>query len=66
MIYLDPSTLGWKPLIETWIKNCEFYSCERNGIDILCLFDWITPPCLQFVRRNCVQVTSAGETNTVL
>lgn len=67
MIYLDPSTLGWRPLVKMWLKNCpELWSLDQNGIDIMCLFDWITDPCLYFVRRNCVQLTNAGETNTVL
>ncbi|VVC38423.1 Dynein heavy chain, coiled coil stalk,P-loop containing nucleoside triphosphate hydrolase,Dynein heavy [Cinara cedri] len=67
MIYLDPDDLGWRPLIEIWIKNCpEFWSLNQNGIDIMCLFDWLTPPCLYFVRRNCVQLVNAGSTNMVL
>lgn len=67
MIYLDPSTLSWKPLIVSWMQTCpKFWSSGRNGTDIMCLFEWITPPCLYFIRRNCVQLTNAGETNAVL
>jgi len=67
MIYLDPTTLGWRPLVESWMKNCpEFWTSGQNGKDLIGLFDWLTPPCLYFVRRHCVQLTNAGETNTVL
>ncbi|XP_025190774.1 dynein heavy chain 7, axonemal [Melanaphis sacchari] len=67
IIYLDPIALGWRPLIESWIKTCpEFWSLNQNGIDIMCLFDWITPPCLYFVRHSCVQLANAGEINIVL
>lgn len=67
MIYSDPLTMGWRPLVVSWMQTCEeFWSLGQNGIDIMCLFDWITPPCLYFIRRNCVQLTNAGETNTVL
>lgn len=67
MVYLDPIALGWRPLIESWIKTCpELWSLNQNGIDIMCLFDWITPPCLYFIRHNCVQLTNAGEINIVL
>jgi len=67
MIYLDPLTLGWRPLIEMWLKTCpEYWSSGQNGIDIISLFEWITPACLYFVSHNCVQLTNAGETNTVL
>jgi len=67
MIYFDPASLGWRPLIEMWLKTCpEFWYSDQNGIDIMCLFDWITNPCLYFVRSNCIQLTNAGETNTVL
>lgn len=67
MIYLDPLNLGWRPLIISWMKVCpNIWSLDQNGIDILCLFDWITPPCLSFIHRNCVQLTNAGDTNTVL
>jgi len=64
---MDPSSLGWKPLLDSWMETCpDFWSSGQNRVDIMCLFEWITPPCLYFVRRNCVQLTNAGETNTVL
>lgn len=67
MIFMDPLTLGWRPLVVTWMESCpEVWSSDQNGVDIMGLFDWITPPCLNFIRRNCVQLTSAGETNMVL
>ncbi|VVC44482.1 Dynein heavy chain, domain-2,Dynein heavy chain domain,Dynein heavy chain, P-loop containing D4 domain,P- [Cinara cedri] len=67
IIYLDPLNLGWRPLIETWIKTCpESWSLDQHGIDIMYLFDWIAPPCLHFVHQNCVELINAGEANTVL
>lgn len=67
MIYLDPSLLGWRTLVETWMKNCpEYWTLDQNGVDIMCLFDWITPSCLKFVHCNCAQLINAGEINIVL
>jgi len=66
MIYLDPLSLGWRPLIESWKNTCsEFLPLNQNGINFMDLFDWITAPCLSFIRLNCVQLTNAGEINAV-
>lgn len=64
---MDPLNLSWRPLIESWIKTCpKIWSFDQNGINIMCLFDWVTPPCLHFVHKNCVQLIFAGEVNIVL
>jgi len=54
MIYLEPSTLGWKPIIRSCIsalvdpvKTVEFMSLTEQ------LLDWLIDPCFDFVKKQC-------------
>nr|CAD7398119.1 unnamed protein product [Timema cristinae] len=65
MIYFEPLTLGWKPLMLSWLSRLDPVWREGHEQLIEDMFDWIIPPCLQFVRRHGVQLVAAGEANLV-
>ncbi|CAG2053712.1 unnamed protein product, partial [Timema podura] len=65
MIYFEPLTLGWKPLMLSWLSRLDPVWREGHEQLIEDMFDWIIPPCLQFVRRHGVQLVTAGEANLV-
>ena len=50
MIYLEPSQLGWEPIMKSWISELPE---EINNADTIALFNWLVPPCLDFVVRYC-------------
>ncbi|KAK3779689.1 hypothetical protein RRG08_013644 [Elysia crispata] len=42
---MDPLQLGWEPLVTSWMAT-----------EMPLLFEWILPPCLNFVGKNCKHV----------
>ena len=61
MVYLEPSQLGWEPIYKSWAST--------QGDDINCtltseLFNWMLPPMMDFVMRNC-KVRLSFEVSTV-
>lgn len=52
MIYMEPLSLGWRPLVKSWLKT------HLLGLDadmknfINDLFERFVDPCLVFVRRK--------------
>lgn len=53
MIYLEPSSLGWRPVLQSWINKLPEMLRGENEKVIKALFEWVCPPLLYFVRKNC-------------
>ncbi|XP_970084.2 dynein axonemal heavy chain 12 [Tribolium castaneum] len=66
MIYMEAVTLGWEPFMESWIVNCNPDWChDEFKTLIIDIFKWIVPPCLYFIRKQCVQYCNIGNINLV-
>lgn len=54
MIYLEPSTLGWRPLAKSWMEGLPAPISENPELmEILnALFEWLVDPAIDFVRKN--------------
>ncbi|KAK6993742.1 dynein heavy chain 3 axonemal, partial [Biomphalaria glabrata] len=67
MIYMDPSQLGWEPFIASWLAT-ELPSVlkkeQREMIKLL--FDWILPPCLNFVMKSCKHILQLQQLHYVV
>lgn len=61
MIYLDPATLGWIPLVKSWLSQCNPVWMAENCEQIEGLLSWIVPPCLEFIRKHCRVICNPGE-----
>lgn len=59
---MEPSSLGWRPLLDSWLpnQNPEWCSPDRRRF-IIDLFEWFVPPCLHFVRKKCVMFCNPGD-----
>ncbi|XP_063719575.1 dynein axonemal heavy chain 3-like [Symsagittifera roscoffensis] len=57
MIYMEPSELGWQPLLRMWFDNNlpEQLSLDHKNMVRLCA-DWLIHPCLKFVQKECQMV----------
>ncbi|XP_069675994.1 dynein axonemal heavy chain 7 isoform X3 [Periplaneta americana] len=66
MIYMEPSALGWSPLVKSWIQRSNPQWVRGNEQLLADMFEWLVPPCLQFIRKQCFQVATAGMTNLVV
>uniref|UniRef100_A0A8B9IQ18 Dynein axonemal heavy chain 12 n=1 Tax=Anser cygnoides TaxID=8845 RepID=A0A8B9IQ18_ANSCY len=54
MIYLEPSQLGWTPLVTSWLSKLPEPLNLKVHQDLLQgLFDWLIPPALQLRQKQC-------------
>lgn len=65
MIYMEPDTLGWRPIMVSWLDTLPsaFDSESRSLIEAL--FDWIVPQTLQFVKKQCKEYVPTPTINMV-
>ncbi|KAL1115990.1 hypothetical protein AAG570_005485 [Ranatra chinensis] len=65
MIYMEPSTLGWRPLVESWNREVPPEWIEDKPDRFLELFDWLLPPTIRFVAKQCRKLCEGGIINSV-
>jgi len=64
MIYLEPASLGWNPLVESWINTLpDVIKTEHKYI--MGLFQWAVPPSLRFLRKFCKEFVPTSDSNLV-
>ncbi|KAM8863638.1 dynein axonemal heavy chain 12 [Spinachia spinachia] len=67
MIYMEPSQLGWEPLVISWMNNLpDTLQSPKNRSLLLELFRWLVPPALRVLRKHCREVVSTSDSNTVV
>uniref|UniRef100_A0A4W6EFX0 Dynein axonemal heavy chain 3 n=1 Tax=Lates calcarifer TaxID=8187 RepID=A0A4W6EFX0_LATCA len=60
MIYLEPQQLGWTPFRDSYMNTLpESLSTEHREL-IVDLFDWLVQPCLDFIDRECHEISASG------
>ncbi|RZC36870.1 DHC N2, MT and/or AAA 6 domain containing protein [Asbolus verrucosus] len=65
VIYMDPKIIGWKLLVTSWLKYSDFEWHKGYEENFIVLFDWVVPPCLQFIKTDCQQLCQVNEINLV-
>jgi dynein heavy chain len=66
MIYMEPSRLGYRnSLIVSWIAKQDLFD-DESKISVTNLFDWLFPPLLEFVRRECIEISETSDSNLVV
>ncbi|XP_017080044.1 dynein heavy chain 12, axonemal [Drosophila eugracilis] len=67
MIYMEPSTLGWRAFAKTWLKKADPRWADEEGVAyVMALLQWLLTPCQTFIRRFCSQFIKPGEFNCML
>ncbi|KAG7518207.1 dynein heavy chain 12, axonemal [Solea senegalensis] len=67
MIYMEPSQLGWEPLVISWMNSLpDVLQNPDNRSLLLELFHWLLPPSLRMLRKHCREVVSTSNSNTVV
>ncbi|CAF0708408.1 unnamed protein product [Brachionus calyciflorus] len=65
MIYLEPSTLTWRPLLTSYI-NGELYSpLHEFAKDFETLFVWLGHACINHVRHVSKELVNTGDSNLI-
>lgn len=62
MIYLEPTSLGWRPLFRSWLEKLPPVLVEDHREWLEALFEWLVDPCLQFAKRNCKVLNTSSRT----
>ncbi|CAH1783738.1 unnamed protein product, partial [Owenia fusiformis] len=65
MIYLEPTTLGWRPIMKSWVLGLPEVMQTEHGELLDTLFEWLVDPCLTFIRKNCKEYMNCGQANQV-
>lgn len=65
MIYLEPTSLGWRPLFHSWLEKIPQVLVEEHREWLEALFEWLVDPCLQFAKRNCKEYVTSMQANLV-
>ncbi|KAI8621842.1 dynein heavy chain and region D6 of dynein motor-domain-containing protein [Chytriomyces sp. MP71] len=64
MVYLEPERMGWRPLVKSWTESLEFMASDNIHM-ILQLFDLLVPPSLQFIKKDCKELSPTSEIGLV-
>uniref|UniRef100_A0A8C5GFM1 Dynein axonemal heavy chain 7 n=1 Tax=Gouania willdenowi TaxID=441366 RepID=A0A8C5GFM1_GOUWI len=67
MIFMEPSELGWKPLVRSSMNTLPkiLQSVEHRDL-LMELFNWLLPPSLNMLRKNCMEVVPTTDSNTAV
>ena len=52
MVYMEPSMLGWQPLIQSWLNTLPPTITDQHKKLIADLYFGMVPACLDFVRKS--------------
>ena len=66
MVYVQPSLLGWRPPVESWMNNLPPGLTESHKEHIMNLFDWLVPPALRIVTKMCKMPVPLQEINLIM
>ncbi|XP_077865268.1 dynein axonemal heavy chain 12 [Saccoglossus kowalevskii] len=64
MIYLEPSQLGWQPLLDSWLIELPEY-LQKDGALLRALFSWLAEPLMDYTRRNCKEYVPSSSSNLI-
>ncbi|XP_054071997.1 dynein axonemal heavy chain 12 isoform X1 [Rissa tridactyla] len=67
MIYLEPSQLGWRPLVTSWLSKLpEPLNLKGHQGLLQGLFDWLIPPALRLRQKQCKELVPTSDINVVV
>jgi len=55
MIYMEPSTLGWRPVVKSWLNEMPSSITEMYKSTVNDLFERFCDACIQLVRKGGVK-----------
>ena len=59
MVYVEPGTMGWEPLLTSWLNGLPPALVPQKN-KLRNLFGWLVPPCLRFSRKDCKATVAIG------
>ena len=65
MIYMEPSSLGWRPLVKSWLHALPPAFGEAHRLQLLMMFERFVDPCLRLLRRRLGELSPTTDANLV-
>lgn len=62
MVYLEPSSFGWRPMLTSWLGSLPPALQDQRTL-LLALVDWLVDPCLNLVFRKLKELVVTSESN---
>eukprot|EP00698_Gefionella_okellyi_P007692 TRINITY_DN1880_c0_g3_i1.p1 TRINITY_DN1880_c0_g3~~TRINITY_DN1880_c0_g3_i1.p1 ORF type:complete len:4251 (-),score=1210.42 TRINITY_DN1880_c0_g3_i1:76-12828(-) len=67
MVYMEPSQLGWRPLMQSWlVKQPKLVENPDLVPSVVELFEWLLDPALYFVRRHCSEPVPTSDSSLAM
>ncbi|CAH8492971.1 unnamed protein product, partial [Dicrocoelium dendriticum] len=66
MIYMEPTQLGWRPMVKSYIEHKLPSALGEELFELINdLFEWLIDPTLAFITTNCRQLFHVSEFHAV-
>ena len=66
MIYMEPSSLGWRPIVKSWFNTFPKLLNESHHKVINDMFERFVDPCLQMIRKGGLkELVTTSDSNLV-
>ena len=61
MVFMEPETLGWRPIVQAYLDFTLPASMEDSKEHIMGLAEWLIPKTTTYIRRNLKQLVAATD-----
>lgn len=66
MIYMEPLSLGWRPVLKSWCNTLPQTLDEKNKKVLVDMFERFIDPCIQLIRKGGLkELVGTSDTNLV-
>lgn len=65
MIYMEPSSLGWRPLVQSWLNALPPAFGEAHRMQLMSMFERFVDPCLMLLRKRLGELSPTTDANLV-
>ncbi|KAK3261578.1 hypothetical protein CYMTET_29517 [Cymbomonas tetramitiformis] len=66
MVYVQPSLLGWRPCMVSWLATLSGGVTDAHKERMTAMFDWLVPPMVRVATRICKMMCPMQEINIVM
>ena len=56
MIYMEPATMGWRPIVKSWLATMPSTLTDIHRSTINDMFERFVDPCIQIIRKGVIKV----------
>mmetsp|Transcript_30720 Transcript_30720/g.59916 ORF Transcript_30720/g.59916 Transcript_30720/m.59916 type:complete len:4305 (+) Transcript_30720:116-13030(+) len=65
MVFMEPKTLGWRPIYQSWKYTLPKHFVETYGEQLDGLYNWLVPVSLEYIRKKCKFVIPTSQLSMV-